>query len=846
MQWKIKVLARLCNVKVARAAWGQTNQDKRFRSCVKKGCFLSVRPLRCAIMAALALAGLAAPALAQEWAAAHGRAIAQFRSGDVSAALPALQALQAQFPEELTLRADLIVVARAAGQDAIALAVGRITNLTRLPAYALAPLGRAARTQGDFALSEGAYAEYLRRSLSDTGANTEANTDATIGRALALRGLGKLQEALDLVDALPRQSAPQTQRAILEVKALVSASFGKDLEVVRWSLEMLALDPNDAAAQRLRFDALTRLGLSEQAREATPTALLSREEQAQIAHEQLIAESRFVPVDETIQGYRFRVDPIIESLAALEAQFPDTRAAERAKWDRVSLLLDRQRFAEARAVLQVVFATRAEFPAWFTAVSAQTLLANREAALSVEWFQKAFAAGITDLSTRSTFFYALLEAEWAAEALAHSQTLLTDAARTGGDKSERLRVQILRTRALLYTDQVDAAWKEITALVALAPANTEVNLVKAEAEATRGWARTAVDTVSGVRGQFPNNLSATVQLADSLLQRGDRVASRAWLEEAQTFDPENRRALRSARDRAISDAGLARLDVSVGASGQGASLANASREQRVELSAYSPWLFDRARVFGSAQQLRDTRNAQDVIERNVGALGVEWSALDWSATAQAIGDNDDRFGGSVQIAHTISDQLRVSGQLSYDDRDTPLRAWRAGTHVTHAQLGAQWRAHESQAIGASLGAAHFTDGNNRADINVYWTQRWLSQAHWRIDTRVDAYAARNSKNDVPYFAPALRYGAAAAGVVEWVQWRHYEKSLTHRLNATVGFDAQRDVATTGLYALRYEHAWRLGRCTELRYGVEWTQRGYDGKSENKRAGFLTLEQRLAF
>ncbi len=808
------------------------------RSIKRSGVEIS----RLALTLAFGFFTFGAPAFAQAWKPAQDEAIARFRAGDARAALAALQALLKEHPQELGLRADVIVVAQSLGDDTLALEQAKNVMPARFPSYALSPLGRSARTQGDFALSEAAYTELLNR--------LPGNVDAIVGRALALRGLGRLQAALDLVDALPRQNYAKTQRALLEVKALVSASFGKDLEVVRWALEMLALDPNDAAAQRYRFDALNRLGLVDQARDVTPTALLSREEQAQIVHDQLIAESRFVSVDESIQAYRFRIDPVIESLAALEADFSDTKTAQRARWDRITLLLDRQRFVEARVLLRQDETNRDALPAWFITVGAQALLAAREPTASVAWFKKAFAEGVNDAGARATLFYALLESEDTDQALSHVEALLKQVTQptlgTVIDKSELLRLQILRARALLYTDQVAAGWTQIETLVAQAPANVEVNIVKAEAQSARGWRRDAMESSNWIRGQFPSNVAATVQLADGYMQRGDRVVSRAWLDEARATDPENRRALRSARDRAINDAGLLRMDYSLGSTAQEQSVGNASKERRAELSIYSPWFVDRFRLVGSAQQLRDARSPTDVIERNMGSVGLEWSSLDVSAGVQLQGDNQNRVGASARVAYEVTDQLRLSLSLGHDDRELPLRGWRDNVSVTHGNVVAQWRAHESQSFGVGLSDAHFSDGNNRSEFNGYWTQRWLTQAHFRFDTRLDAYIAHNRRSDVAYFSPSLRYGAALNATFDWVQWRFYEKNFTHRLSLTAGFDAQRDTASTGHYVARYDHAWIFGRCTELRYGVEWVQRGYDGKPENRFGASMSFEQRINF
>jgi hypothetical protein len=171
----------------------------------------------------------------------------------------------------------------------------------------------------------------------------------------------------------------------------------------------------------------------------------------------------------------------------------------------------------------------------------------------------------------------------------------------------------------------------------------------------------------------------------------------------------------------------------------------------------------------------------------------------------------------------------------------PLRGWREGVDMTHANVSARWQLHPNHRLSASVGGADFSDDNRRIETSLALQSRWWSDAHTKLDTRVDTYWTHHSRNDVAYFSPLRRAGASLSVSGDWTTWRDYAKSFTQSATLLAGRDWQRGVETTDLLGARYGHVWSFSRCTRLNYGVEWLRRGYDGRSETKRAASLSLE-----
>ncbi len=772
---------------------------------------------------------------------AYEQALVQYRRGAIPEALQQIEAALAAAPENQRIRFDAIEIANSAGatQKAVALAAGQ--DLAQMPIYALSALGRAARRSADFARSQQAYDAILGKNPEDA--------DAAIGRALALVGQREFDAATKTIDTLAGARTPAIEIAALEARALIAQAQNNDLEVLRFSNEMLRRDDTNIAALQMRFAALIRLGLPELARSAIPATTLTSAQRAKLAQDALALESRYFYTDEALREYRFRTDAVIDELAALPQQFAGVPAAqfEGGLRDRIALLADRGRFAEAYEALTPLLASQAAFPAWFSPVIAQVLLAQRAPVAAIQWFEKAFTEGVNDANTQVGYFFALLEAERADDALIYAKKMVDRArnpvAGEAIDQAAVLRFRVLWARALLYTDHVDAAWQAAKPLAEDAPANVEAALLRVETMATRGWPEQAEEELLWLLGENPRNINALTRLADTRLQRGNRVGARWALDEARSLDPENRAGLRSARDRAINDAPYARLDLGLARTLDSASIATADRERRAEMLVNSGWWQDQLRLTATGFHSQDTRANGAQIRRQGASLGAEWAQEDISAQLSVLGDDAGNVGISLRGAWAMDDRWRLTGDVGRNDAQLPLRALASNISQTAVRIGLGYRAHESTAVNLGLASAQLTDGNVRTEINLNWTQRWRATAHGHLDSRVDVYSVNSKRSDTPYFSPSRRHGAALSIVGEWVQWRAYSKSLTHQLTLIGGRDWQRDVAATDVFGGRYAQVLRLSPCTELRYGAEWLRRGYDGKPETRQGAFLSIDHR---
>ncbi len=777
------------------------------------------------------------------WQPALERAVSAWRQGEVAAALSQLRALRLAHPTELAIANDLVVVAHGARETALALEVGRTLTLGTTPSYVLRALGNAARAERAFALSRECF-ELLH-------ARDPKEVDAVVGLALALRGEQKYAQARQALDAAGEHAGMPRALAlsVLEARALIDESDGRFAQALEGCEAMLALQPDARLALLMRFRVLRAIGLPHVAQARTPAEILSADERQQLRHELMTRESRFryVTPAESPADIRFRLDPIVDALRLERSNAVQATLALRMAFDEVALLSESQRPVEALTALEPLLQAGTPLPAWFAAIAGEVLLSNRRPREAIVQYQAALAGGLGDIGTKLGLFYALLEFERTDDALSLARTMVQDAQKPVDgvvDKAALLDARILLVRALLYTDQTPLAYEALLPLYADVPANREVNFARIEVLAARGWLGEAESALQWLRGEIPDHPWVLATLADVRAQRGNRGGARTVLEEVRVIAPENRRGLRVARDQATAHSGLVRLELGAGRSDALETGALAGRERRAELNVYSPWLFDRTRAWGRTFVTSDESKAGVLIRRTGGALGADWSAEDLAASVLIGQDNAQRLTASLRGTITFDDRLKMSLSASRNETDLPLRGWAQAVQSTSAQVGAEWRWHESRSLGASVGTTQFSDQNRRFELSTYWTEVWQRTAHFTLDTRVDGYALSNSKQNVAYFAPRERYGGSLTGSMQWMQWRAYEYNMSHHLVAALGIDTQSGYERSLLASVRYEHLWRLGACTDLRYGVQWLRRNYDGVSERKSGVFLSLERRL--
>jgi biofilm PGA synthesis protein PgaA len=138
----------------------------------------------------------------------------------------------------------------------------------------------------------------------------------------------------------------------------------------------------------------------------------------------------------------------------------------------------------------------------------------------------------------------------------------------------------------------------------------------------------------------------------------------------------------------------------------------------------------------------------------------------------------------------------------------------------------------------------FSDGNDRDQWWVSWSERWLSEPRWRVESTASLGGSENSLAGAPYFNPGSDLTASVELAGEWLNWRRYERQFRQRVALTLGRYAQEGFGSGSILGASYEHVWELDRRLYLRYGVGRSLRPYDGERTGRTVARVELEGRF--
>jgi biofilm PGA synthesis protein PgaA len=203
-----------------------------------------------------------------------------------------------------------------------------------------------------------------------------------------------------------------------------------------------------------------------------------------------------------------------------------------------------------------------------------------------------------------------------------------------------------------------------------------------------------------------------------------------------------------------------------------------------------------------------------------------------------------KAGASAIGTWRADDHWVVYAGLEAYSGDTPLRAQFYGTTANAADLGVEYRWHESRSLAAAVRALDFSDGNQRQSARVVFAQRIVDQPHFDLTLRPEFYTSRNSLVGAPYFNPSSDQAATLALEAEHVIWRRYDKSWTQRLVVSGGNYWQEGYGSGGIYSISYEQRYRFDPTFEIRYGIDGNRRIYDGAGERAVTAFIGLNKRF--
>lgn len=617
---------------------------------------------------------------------------------------------------------------------------------------------------------------------------------------------------------------------------------------------LLAANPGDAEAYRLRALTLAELGASKRALElyrAHPdwfqagegTRLRADYIARQIVWGLLQPESETTRLDEMRHART-------ELLALLATVPPDSAVGQRLRNDDIIALNALTRHDEVIAVWRQANAQGRELPLYTQVPIADSLLARRHPEAAAQVLEGVLAQTPNHHEAQILLVYAYLESERfdaAYGVLERMRDTQPTWLRQPGAKQDyanwrRYDADTIRSLVDAFAHALQTAQGEGEALVGVGAMDDNLQSSLGSIYGWRGWGERALERQRIARTLAPANPRARVGEVNALLDLDRTGEARPLNAELQWLYPDNIHARRT-EERWQRRQGWQLLAES--AWGKSDSLGDSpvtsplgSRDATHLLRVESPLLDDRWRLTAHyGQRYGDFQNERVRFDYlGAGVLYIN-DRLRWTLdAARALDDYDDglTFGATAQWR--FSDVLRGRLEVWRKDPEASLQARRFGITADSAMVGLRWTPSESTDLDAAAQHLRYDDGNRRDFLSLRGRQRLLARPHFLLDAFGGVATSRASRDDAPYFNPS-RDAAVELGLRgDQIVWRRYERHFRHRLSVSGVHYWQEGFGAAWIPVARYEHEWQFAPGHQLSYGFNWSRPVYDGNRE-ERFGF---------
>lgn len=612
---------------------------------------------------------------------------------------------------------------------------------------------------------------------------------------------------------------------------------------------LLAAQPRDDVAYRMRALTLTDLGASHRANEllaAWPDAFADyqRDRIQGDAVARQIAWGSTYPEQEEQRDVE--MERALASLRALQER------TDRTQWERTRLRMDSlialnalRRYEDTVAEYRALEREGVDLPAYVHGPAGDALLALRRPEEAEAVLKKALALNPKDVDTRLLLAYAYIEQERFDLALPLVDDLVRsqpawprrEGARSGYENWDRYKAETAYAQMISFAHDHARAQAMLDAMVRVGPRHAGTQAALGGVTHRRLQPTAALERYDIALTLDPRNRDAAIGRVSALLDL-QRV------EEARLAHREVQASFRN-------DLHVARLDrevsLRVGPEGRigwvqgrndGDSPAGSPfgvRDRRLSLEAWTPLIAHRWRFGLVGDEVKVDFEPDTVRYRRFGAsadyrhdrLGLRLSAYDVTEP------DDDDAAWTVDAAWRVSDAWRLRGSVAGNDVETSMQARRAGLHADSVALGASWTPNDLVGVDARLKRFRYSDGNERDQASVFARWRLHTAPHLLVDGLASGWTSRGSESGVPYFNPE-RDAMATIGVrFDHIAWRRYERHLRQKFEVHVGPYWQEGFGTHWVPQAAYRHEWRPVQGHTFEYGVSWSRPVYDGNRERR-------------
>jgi biofilm PGA synthesis protein PgaA len=738
-------------------------------------------------------------------------------------------------PNDTGIKADQIVVLTWAKKPQEALIAAADVDIKTLPTYGLKALARAARDIGKISLALNYYDELSNRDAT--------NLDPIFGRILTLTDAKRFDEAQTELSALRAQYPNNAE--VYRTLSYLGVQSKQPVLAIDANMRLLEMNHQDVDAARALIKAAREAG-------ATPQALaLAKQYPEAVDHNdmvkinndsaaQYIAWNRY---NSKVPAQRFAdVDKALLKLdEACQCYWNGLDLSQASNknlmFDRTLALRDRYRMQEAIESYQQLLKANIDPPAYVLNAAGDAYLYKRMPEEALKTYDASLAKAPDNVETKFSKFYTLIELEQfdTATKLIDGVAQSYSAYRTR-PKNPVIRQQDYKLEAdskafyaRAYGDDLATAEQQFQALNNIGPMNNEVRLDLAEIWRWRGWPERAEARFAEVNKDYPDQLEPRTGLANSHLDLRDWQLAESEITSLVKEYPEN--ASVQELDKRWQQHNERQLTMDAYTNHSTGSTFG-SRTQGVNGVLYSSPIHHNYRAFVSTQYEHATfpEGSGHVFYPGI---GLEYTNRDWRMTGEInkASLSNIGVGAKATVEYRLDDYWLFSALAAVNSSQMPLRCLRTGISGDLLSAAASYSWSELTTASAVASYMHMEDGNKRESVNLTLDRRLITKPHYKLTMHVRLDASHNSEANVIYFNPQRDLEAGAILDNEWMLWRRYDRSFSHRLQLGAGEYWQKNFGSEMSWLLSYEQQVKWDNGFEVDYGVSRSRHPYDGTNE---------------
>ena len=627
--------------------------------------------------------------------------------------------------------------------------------------------------------------------------------------------------AAPLQPALASPAAPQGTELLLQGQKQWNQ---KDLIAALDSFDqVLALDAQNAEALVGRWRVLSTLGLQDQALEEAHSTSAVAAATLQTLHEdkaaQAIRWSEQVYYSKPHERYPVS-DAAIAMVQANLLRYPDSL---RSRFDWIRALSNRQRYAEAIQAYEALDNTGIDLPAYVHAFAGRAYFAEKKPEAAARVYRLALAAEPDDFDVNLGLFFALSDQAQFGTANQHIQNV---AAATRLPEA-KFTANTTAITGLAYAGQLAEAQDQFLQLQQEAPNSTSLHIALGRIYLWRGWPERAKAELELAALGEPDDIRSQNALVEVDTVRGDYLLAQQRLNNLQVIasdDPDVKNLVRAQTVRQYNE-------VSLFVSGTRSKDSAGNSHGIVFDAKYkAPPIGLQTRPYVRAYTESDTTDNVRTEYQRLG-LGLEHRfAAAGSLEAEIQQEVNLEKKSSLMLGGTwnMNDYWSINGRWDSNSTAVPLRARADAISGWKTEVGAGYRAHEGASARADYAELHMSDQNLRRSVALAGNYTVLQRPLSKGIVGLEWAASANSLGNAAYFNPQSDSTAQVSYTTEWLTYMAQSRTLRQQLVLAVGRYAQEGYAAGAIGSIRYEHDWRLSDVAQLRYGLGYVHRVYDG------------------